>query len=67
MNGTDRVALVAWLWFGVWILAGDLIGRWFELPGTGKVVGFVVALITVPTWPWVMPVFIEDWMHDPRA
>ena len=67
MNGTDRVALVAWLWFAFWVVGGDLIGRWFEMPGTGKVVGFIFALLTVPTWPWVMPVSIDDWMHDPRA
>lgn len=67
MNGTDRVALVAFLWFGFWILGGDLIGRWFEMPGTGKVFGFIFALVTVLTWPWVMPRSIEDWMHDPRA
>ncbi|MEA3027368.1 MAG: hypothetical protein QOF91_2653 [Alphaproteobacteria bacterium] len=67
MTGVDRVALVGWLWFIGWIVAGDLIGRWFEMPGTGLVVGFLFALITVPAWPWVMPEFVDDWMYDPHA
>jgi hypothetical protein len=67
MNGADRVALVAWLWFLFWIVGGDLIGRWFGMPGTGMVTGFLVALVMVPTWPWLMPEFVDDWMYDPRA
>jgi hypothetical protein len=68
MIGADRVALVGWLWFGVWIGAGDLIGRWLaEMPGTGIVLGFLIALITVPAWPWLLPRRLDDWMCDPRA
>jgi hypothetical protein len=67
MIGADRVALVGWLWFGVWIGAGNLIGRLFEMPGTGVVLGFLLALVTVPAWPWVLPRRIDDWMCDPRA
>ncbi len=48
MIGADRVALVGWLWFVFWIVGGDLIGRWFGMPGTGMVVGFLVALFTRP-------------------
>ena len=46
---------------------GDLIGRWFNMPGTGMVAGFLVALVLVPTWPWLMPAWVDDWMYDPRA
>jgi hypothetical protein len=67
MTGVDRVALVAWLWFIFWVVGGDLIGRWFGMPGTGKVFGFLFALSTVWTWPWVMPESLDDWMYDPRA
>src|SRR5258708_31959841 len=67
MIGADRVALVGWLWFGGWIGAGNLIGRLVEMPGTGMVLGFLLALVTVPTWPWVLPQRIDDWMCDPRA
>ena len=67
MTGVDRVALVAWLWFIFWVVGGDLIGRWFGKPGTGKVFGFLFALSTVWTWPWVMPESLDDWMYDPRA
>jgi hypothetical protein len=67
MIGADRVALVGWLWFGVWIGAGNLVGRLVEMPGTGMVLGFLLALVTVPAWPWVLPQRIDDWMCDPRA
>lgn len=67
MIGADRVALVGLLWFTVWIVAGNLIGRWFDVPGTGMVAGFLFALATVWTWPWVMPEFVDEWMYDPRA
>jgi hypothetical protein len=68
MIGADRVALVGWLWFGIWIGAGDLIGRLLaEMPGTGMVLGFLMALVTVPTWPWILPRRLDDWMCDPRA
>ena len=67
MIGADRVALVGWLWFAFWIVGGDLIGRWFDMSGTGMVVGFLFALLTVPSWPWVMPESLDNWMCDPRA
>jgi hypothetical protein len=68
MIGADRVALVGWLWFAAWIGAGDLIGRLVaEMPGTGIVLGFLMALVTVPTWPWLLPRRLDDWMCDPRA
>ena len=67
MIGADRVALVGWLWFGAWIGAGNLIGRMLaEMPGTGMVLGFLIALATIPAWPWVLPRRLDDWMCDPR-
>jgi hypothetical protein len=67
MIGADRVALVGWLWLVFWIVGGNLIGRWFDMSGTGMVVGFLFALLTVPSWPWVMPESLDNWMCDPRA
>jgi len=67
MIGADRVALVGWLWFAFWIVGGNLIGRWFDMSGTGMVVGFLFALLTVPSWPWVRPESLDNWMCDPRA
>lgn len=67
MVGMDRVALVGWLWFIGWIAVGDAVGRWFGMPGTGMVLGFMAALFTVPTWPWIMPRSLDDWMHDPSV
>jgi hypothetical protein len=67
MHGVDRVALVAWAWFILWIVGGDVVGRWLNMPGTGMVLGFLLALVTVFLWPWLMPNFIDDWMHDPSA
>jgi hypothetical protein len=67
MIGADRVALVGWLWFAVIIGLGDLAGRWVYMPGTGLVLGFLLALFTVPAWPWLLPRRLDDWMCDPRA
>jgi hypothetical protein len=68
MTGMDRVALIGMLWFALWIGAGDAVGHvLFRMPGTGMVMGFIFAVLTVFLWPWVMPRFLEDWMHDPRA
>jgi hypothetical protein len=67
MIGADRVALIGWIWFLALIGIGDLIGRWLGVPGTGMVVGFIVALCSVPAWPWLLPRRLEDWMCDPRA
>jgi hypothetical protein len=67
MTGMDRVALVALLWFAIWTGVGDVVGHLFKVPGTGMVLGFIFALLTVLSWPWVMPRSVEDWMHDPRA
>jgi hypothetical protein len=44
MISADRVALVAALWFVLWIGGGDLIGRLWNMPETGAVFGFIAAL-----------------------
>jgi hypothetical protein len=45
-----------------------LIGRLLaEMPGTGMVLGFLMALVTVPAWPWILPRRLDDWMCDPSA
>ena len=68
MIGVDRVALVGWLWFIGFIVAGDLIGRAVAtMPGTGMVLGFLLALIGVLAWPWVLPQSLDNWMHDYKA
>jgi hypothetical protein len=63
----DRVAVVAWLWFIGWIVAGWATGKALDMPGTGVVNGFFLAFISVFIWPWIMPRFIDDWMYDPLA
>ena len=67
MIGADRVALVGWLWFLGWLVGGNLFGRIFDMPGTGMVLGFLVALATVPCWPLLLPESLDNWMCDPRA
>lgn len=64
MDGKDRVAIVAWLWFIGWVGAGAGIGGLFGTPGTGAVWGFIVALLSVFGWPYVMPSSIDRWMYD---
>ena len=67
MDGTDRIAVVAWLWFIGWTLFGIGVGTIFNTPGTGAVWGFIFALIAVFAWPWVMPPSLDRWMYDPEA
>jgi hypothetical protein len=68
MIGVDRVALIGWLWFIGFIVAGDVIGRMVAaMPGTGMVLGFLIALFGVLAWPWVLPEFLDNWMHDSKA
>jgi hypothetical protein len=65
MIEADRVAIVGWIWFIAWIAAGEAVGRWvFACPGTGLVWGFLIALVMLPTWPWIMPPVLDDWMHE---
>ena len=63
----DRVAVVGWLWFIGFIIAGDLVGRGMGMPGTGMVFGFLVALLGVLAWPWVLPASLDNWMHEARS
>jgi hypothetical protein len=51
------------MWFAVWTVAGNAVGHWLGIPGTGMVAGCIVGLVTVFTWPWILPAFIDDWMH----
>lgn len=65
MIEADRVAIIGWIWFIAWIAAGDAVGRWvFACPGTGLVLGFLIALATLPAWPWIIPPALDDWMHE---
>jgi hypothetical protein len=67
MIGCDRVALVGLLWFTAFIVGGDVVGREIAMPGTGMVIGFLLALFGVLAWPWVLPASVDNWMHDSRA
>ena len=67
MIGIDRVALIGWLWFIGFIVAGDLIGRGLEMPGTGMVFGFLVALFGILAWPWVVAESLDNSMNDFKA
>jgi hypothetical protein len=61
----DRVAIVAWCWFIVWIGLGYAIGGLIlGTPLTGAVTGFWFALLATLAWPWVMPERINAWMDD---
>jgi hypothetical protein len=61
----DRVILVALLWFAGFTIAGDEIGRLlFAAPGIGATVGFFFALVSLLSWPFIMPSALQRWMHD---
>jgi hypothetical protein len=64
MLGADRVALVGVIWFAFWTIVGMIIGRVLDTPGTWTIAGFVFGLVTVFTWPWVLPRRLDDWMHS---
>ena len=65
MIEADRVAIIGWIWFIAWTIAGHVLGRWvWGCPGTGIVVGFLFALATLPAWPWIIPPMLDDWMHE---
>ena len=55
------------------MLLADIIDQYYRAgPEPGSfialmVLGFIVALCTVPAWPWLLPRRLEDWMCDPRA
>jgi hypothetical protein len=62
----DRVAIVALAWFVGWITAAtELFKYLLNDPGTGVILGFTLALLTVFAWPWILPHRLECWMHDP--
>jgi hypothetical protein len=63
----DRVAIVAFCWFALWIALGTLCGALLSNPGTGSVLGFFFALLATPAWPWVMPEAVNEWMDDQLA
>jgi hypothetical protein len=63
----DRIALVGLLWFVGFTFAGEAVGRLFETPGTGATFGFLFALVSLLSWPFVMPGVVQRWMHDSDA
>ena len=61
----DRVAIVAWGWFALWIVFGTAAGSLlFNTPWTGGITGFGFALVAVFSWPWLMPESINAWMDQ---
>ncbi len=61
----DRVAVIALLWFVGWTTAICQLSNYlFSDPGTGAILGFTFALLTVFAWPWILPTRLEHWMHD---
>jgi hypothetical protein len=61
----DRVALVALCWFVVLTGGGAAMGTLFAIPipGTGAIVGFLLALFGLFAWPWIMPEAVSRWMN----
>ena len=63
----DRVAFVAFCWFVLFVGAGIAIGSLVDAPRTGAVDGFFLALLSLGTWPVIMPQAIDNWMDDHLA
>lgn len=63
----DRIAIVALVWFAGWTTAICQLSKYlFSDPGSGAIVGFMLALLTVFSWPWILPPRLERWMYDLR-
>jgi hypothetical protein len=58
----DRVFIVGFCWFALWIGLGAAAGSFFRVPGTGSIAGFCFALGTLFTWPFIMPERLARWM-----
>lgn len=49
-------------WLIFWMSVGAVVGGLFGSPGTGTVDGFIFAVVSTFSWPWIMPTIIDDWM-----
>ena len=58
----NRVPLVATCWLGLWTLIGFALGRYLDVPGTFTVGGFLLGVVSVFSWPFVLPDRLQDWM-----
>jgi hypothetical protein len=66
-----RIALVAAIWFALWMTGGAVIGYatggdhgdWENALYAGIFNGAWLAVLTSFTWPLIMPRRIERWMY----
>ena len=58
----DRVLIVGFCWFALWIALAAFTGSYFHATGSGAIAGFFVGLVTLLAWPLILPERINQWM-----
>jgi hypothetical protein len=66
-----RIALVAAVWFALWMVLGAALGGltgrehggWENALYAGFFNGAWLAVLTSFAWPWIMPRRLERWMY----
>jgi membrane protein DedA with SNARE-associated domain len=59
----NRIPIVMTLWFALWTTLGYLFGRVLETPGIYTSAGFILALPSIFSWPFIFPERLLDWME----
>ncbi len=70
-----RTAVVAGVWFVLWMTAGALYGGLTAPPAggvgngvySGIFTGALVAVVTSFAWPWILPRRVDRWMRRGEA
>jgi hypothetical protein len=70
-----RTAVVAGIWFALWMTAGALFGALTAGPAGGVQNGIyygifngaLVAVVTSFAWPWILPSRVDRWMRRGEA
>jgi hypothetical protein len=70
-----RTAVIALLWFALWMMVGGTVGGLTapkpEMVTTGIYYGVFngafFAVLSSFAWPWIMPRFIDRWMSRGEA
>jgi hypothetical protein len=58
------VAMMFTGWLIVWMCVGAVVGSLFGSLGTGITNGFIFAVVSIFSWPWIMPTIINEWMSE---
>lgn len=60
----NHVPLLKACWLLVWTAIGWLLGHVLNEPGYYAALGLGFAVISILTWPLVLPGSVQDWMEE---